>query len=155
MVYPASTGGFVVWDEIWAISAEVPRPRCTDFKASHVQRIRVWKCLGLFFHLMILWIQAWKSKAEFFKQWTWNPDTKAPDPSLPPKTSLSYAERSWSSGGRSTQIYYWSKSSQTAGLTASHPKFCISKSTEVVSVTGYLNWNHRLCQVDDDASEFK
>lgn len=43
---------------------------------------------------MILWIQAWKSKGEFFKQWTWNPDTKAPDPSLPPRLSLSYVELS-------------------------------------------------------------
>lgn len=43
---------------------------------------------------MMLWIQAWKSRGEFFKQWTWNPDTKAPDPSLPPRLSLSYVELS-------------------------------------------------------------
>lgn len=33
---------------------------------SHFPWIWVWKCLGLFFPLMILWIQAWKSKGEVF-----------------------------------------------------------------------------------------
>lgn len=79
-----------------ATLAVIPHTFSTVSLLSHFPRTWVWKCFGLFFHLMILWTRVRKSKGErfFFNSELETQTQRHRIPSFPQIHPLSYVELS-------------------------------------------------------------